>query len=79
VNLDSNIHAFDHNTNKCIYLGSLLLCTTGDVQLYDYVFGEWKCVFIIYVVVEMQSHFWHNVNRLFQVESKCYIGYICYF
>jgi hypothetical protein len=56
----------------------MLLCTISDVQLHGYAFGEWRCVFIVYVVLEMQSHFWDNVNRLFQVESKCFMDYICY-
>ncbi len=23
------------------------------------VFGEWKCSFIVYIVMQMQSHLWH--------------------
>jgi phage-related holin len=57
----------------------MLLHATNDVQLCGYVFGEWRYVFIVYVVMEVQSHFWDNVDRLFQVESKCYIGCLRYF
>jgi hypothetical protein len=47
------------------HFGSMLLCTISDVQLHGYAFGEWRCVFIIYVVLDMQSHFWDNVDKLF--------------
>jgi hypothetical protein len=40
-----------------IHLGSALLNTTSDIQLCGYVFGEWKRVFIVYVVMKMQSYF----------------------
>jgi len=43
-----------------------------------YAFGEWRCVLIVYVVLDMQSYFWDNVDKLFQVEFECYIDYICY-
>ncbi len=51
-------------------MGSTLLCTTSDVQLCDCVFGEWRCVFIVYVVVKMQSHFWDNVNFFFKLSPN---------
>jgi hypothetical protein len=31
---------------------------------YVVVFGEWRCVFIVYVVMEMQLYFQDNVDRL---------------
>jgi len=34
-----------------------LLHNTSDIQLCAYVFGEGRCVYIVYVVVEMQLHF----------------------
>jgi hypothetical protein len=40
-----------------IHLDSALLHTTNDIQLHGYVFGEWRCVSIVYVM-EMKSHFW---------------------
>jgi hypothetical protein len=40
-----------------IHLGSMLLSTASDIQLCGYVFGEWRRVFIVYVVVKMQSYF----------------------
>jgi hypothetical protein len=43
----------------------MLMCTISDVQLHGYAFEEWRCVFIVYVVLDMQSHFWDNVDKLF--------------
>jgi len=40
-----------------IHLGFILLRTTNDVQLGGYVFGEWRCVSIVYVM-ETQLHLW---------------------
>jgi len=45
------------------HFGFMLLCTISDVQLHGYAFGEWRCVFIVYVVLDMQSYFWDNVDR----------------
>jgi len=49
----------------------VLLRTICDVQLHGYAFGEWRCVFIVYVVLEMQSHFRDMLS--FNVISITYV------